>query len=278
VTSVDRRAHNELYAATAGAGLSAPTPSDYLAAYEARHMTPFHAGGTTKGYVRGLATRRLLARLEDRRPGDAATILDAGCGTGELSRYLACRGHRVVAVDLSEVGCELGRRRAVRLGLGPRCRFIVADLSCLPLRDESVDFVIGHASLHHFIKDPGAAAELRRVMRAGAEGFFADSFGENPLFALLRTRRRMRRLGDVPLTRSRILRFFREFRVTLEPTDWFVMLDKLYLRLCRGRAPRLLRRLSRLHFALDRRVPAGSRLSLGLAGAVLTTIRKPTAG
>lgn len=273
---VDRRSHNELYGADNRALPGNDSCREFQAWYETEHMSPFCEGGTTKGYVRGLATRRLLESALD-IPGSQADvrILDAGCGRGELSLYLACRGLTVIGVDVSEVGCNRGRQWANRLGVGARCHFITGDLASLPLSGASIDFVIGHASLHHFIKYPGVSGELYRIMKPGATGFFADSFGENPAYRLFHDEERMKRLGDVPLNRKLIEEFFRRFRVRFRPTDWFVMFDKLYSRLTPDWMEPALRKLSRLHFELDRLVPVSTGLALRLSGSVLTEIQKP---
>lgn len=271
----DRRGHEERYSGRFSDLLEMGTPCRFRRIYRERELSPFHAGGTTKGYVRGLATRSLFeAAAGTGRSFGALTVLDAGCGLGELSVYLACRGFRVVGVDVSTAGCVGARMLARHIGVDRRCRFLTASLERIPLDDRSVDFVIGHASLHHFIKYPGAAGELWRIMRPGARGYFADSFGENPAYRLFHDRAKMERLGDAVLTRRKVLDFFESFEVRLHPTDWFVMLDKLYLRITRGRFGGALRRLSRLHHHLDRKIPANWRPSLFLAGSVMTRIRK----
>jgi len=226
-----------------------------------------------------MATRALQASAERLGlPRERIRVLDAACGQGELSVYLACRGFHVVGVDISREGCRAAERlaRQVRAGTpeGGACRFIAASLETLPLPEESVDFVIGHAALHHFIKYPGVSAEFARVLRRGGMGFFADSFGENVLFRAFHDKARMARLGDVMLTDAKIRAFFPQFAVDLVPTDWFTMLDKLYERLLGRRLRRLRRRLSRLHFGLDRRVPVRSRFALACSGSVMTVIRK----
>ncbi|MGH2537657.1 MAG: class I SAM-dependent methyltransferase [Candidatus Promineifilaceae bacterium] len=271
----DLSGHNALYAAGAGRLAGATDKAAFTRAYEREHMAPFHAGGSTKGYVRGLATRRLLADAarSGRRLAELR-VLETGSGRGELALYLAGRGFQVIGVDLSQVGCRAAGQLAERLELASQCRFVAADLAHLPLAAGSVDFVIGHAALHHFIKYPGVPAELERVMRPGASGCFADAFGQNRLYHLFHDRARMARLGDVSLTAAMIGRYFAAFGLELRPTDWFVMLDKLYLRLAPASFEPFLRRLSRLHFWLDRRLPAGRRPLLALSGSVLTVIHK----
>ena len=41
----------------------------------------------------------------------------------------------------------------------------------------------------------------------------------------------MVRLGDVTLTKNLIKSYFEGFDLVITPTDWFVMLDKLFLKI-----------------------------------------------
>lgn len=57
-------------------------------------------------------------------PGRRA--LDIACGEGRNSIYLAQNGYQVTAVDISELGLERGRKRALQLGVS--VEFVQADL------------------------------------------------------------------------------------------------------------------------------------------------------
>lgn len=95
----------------------------------------------------------------------AETVLDAGCGTGRLTRLLVDRvprGH-VVALDRS-----LSMLRAARATLAD-CRavsFVQADLAGLPAL-ASVDVVFSTATFHWVIDHDRLAAELFAVLRPG---------------------------------------------------------------------------------------------------------------
>jgi ubiquinone/menaquinone biosynthesis C-methylase UbiE len=222
-----------------------------------------------------LATQKLLEAVDRKGLTPANTvILDAGCGQGELSVYLGCKGYNVIGVDISEVGCTAARELAHRIGVGDSCRFLAESLEDLSIGTGDIDFIIGHAALHHFIKYEGVPDEFRRVTKEASEGFFADSYGENKAYHLFHNKKRMRRLGDVTLTKDLIVSYFKGFEVELIPTDWFTMLDKLYLKVFPKKWDRISKRISAFNFRLDRHIPISSRLSLGLSGAVVTIIRK----
>lgn len=271
---VDKDSHDELYRDRVSDFANLRSKDAYKAMYKKLRLSPFYAGGHTKGYVRGETVKLLLRRArETNLPFHKITVLDAGCGRGELSVYLACHGFRVIGVDVSEVACVVATQLAENLGVEHSCIFLAENLEQLSIADCSVDFIIGHASLHHFIKYKGVPRESLRITKAGAEGYFADAFGANRVYHLFHDKARMARFGDVPLTESTIRTYFSEFKVELIPTDWFTMLDKLYLRIFPDNFKGIIRRLSRIHFWLDRKVPTNA-FSLFLSGSVMTIIKK----
>ena len=105
--------------------------------------------------------------------------------------------------------------------------------------------------------------------------FFADALGENLIYRIFHDREAMKQLGDVALNKKQICHYCNEFEVILIPADWFVMLDKLYLRLStKNTYKNIVSKLSKIHIYLDRKVPASSRIVLFLPDAVMTTIVK----
>lgn len=106
------------------------------------------------------------AVLERLAPKGDETVVDAGCGTGRVTRLLAERlpRGRIVAVDGS---VAMVQRAAAELAdLGDRVRFVHADLVELEL-DEPADAVISTATFH-WIGDHGAL--FRRLAAALVPG------------------------------------------------------------------------------------------------------------
>ncbi len=84
----------------------------------------------------------------------------------------------------------------------------------------------------------------------------------------------MERLGDVILTKSLVMDYFKGFKTEIVPTDWFVMFDKLYLRLLPKIFDSIIKKVSKIHFWLDRKISPKSRIALYLSGTILTKIEK----
>jgi trans-aconitate 2-methyltransferase len=93
------------------------------------------------------------------------TVLDAGCGSGRVTRLLAERlpRGRVLAVDASPQMVARARE-----ALGPDVDVREADLTTLRLVDERVDAAFSNAVFHWVPDHDALFAALAAAMRAGA--------------------------------------------------------------------------------------------------------------
>ena len=97
--------------------------------------------------------------------------LDAACGTGRHTEYLASLGHTVIGVDTSREMLALARAKV------PDGTFHEADLHGLPLADDSVDLVVCAIALSHVADLAPALTELVRVLRPSGHLVVSDSRG-----------------------------------------------------------------------------------------------------
>ena len=116
--------------------------------------------------LRKRAERSVFARLLDRAiPGDA-WIADIGCGTGQMSLYLARADRVVVGADLTRSPLLLGAAAARRFGLD-RVRFVETDLRSPGLRAGSFDVVYSSGVLHHTPNPRASFGRLAQLVRPG---------------------------------------------------------------------------------------------------------------
>jgi len=137
------------------------------------------------------------------------TVLDVGAGTGFLTEGAAKIARRVIALDFSET--MTGESR-MKLG-GRNVEFKIGNVEQIPLRDASVDAVIGNMILHHCLNPDIAVRDMARVLVTGGRLALSDLQQHNHEF--LRKEHADRWLGfDVPQVRSMLARAgFGEIRV-----------------------------------------------------------------
>jgi SAM-dependent methyltransferase len=151
-----------------------------------------------------LGTRLTLASVGDllggAPPGTPVTLLDAGCGGGDMALALArwARGRgfdaRIVGIDASPTIASLARRR-----VGDDIEVRVGDLLALDLPDGSVDVAVCSLVLHHFEPDDAVRA-LRELRRVSGVGVVVNDLVRTPL-GLLGAHGVARFLTRNPITR-----------------------------------------------------------------------------
>lgn len=117
-------------------------------------------------WLRARAERSEFVRLIDRAiPGDAR-IVEIGCGTGQMSLYLARADRVVIGADLTRASLKLGVDAARRFQL-EQVQFIETDLHNPGLRAGAFDVVYSSGVLHHTPNPSAAFAHIVRLARPG---------------------------------------------------------------------------------------------------------------
>jgi len=110
------------------------------------------------------------------------TMLDAGCGNGELTRAIAEHGLEVVGMDFSR-SVEGARRRLFERGfpVAHRVHYLQGNVLELPLAPASFDLVHSSGVLHH---TPSTHRALSSVARAVAPGgkLYVQLYRRRPLW------------------------------------------------------------------------------------------------
>lgn len=121
------------------------------------------------------ALRKVPIDLAALQPGE--TVLDVGCGTGDVTLAAARRvgpGGAVYGIDPSAQMIDLARRKAGRTGSA--VTFSVEPVESMTFPDASFDVVISSLMMHHLPPDlrRRALGEIQRVLRPGGRLVIVD--------------------------------------------------------------------------------------------------------
>jgi len=138
-----------------------------------REAVAYHrqlAKGWEQRYEKRSFKARLDAVVECLQAHDAAggDWLDAGCGTGTVSRLLVQRGCNVLGVDAAMEMIEAAGKLSQREGMAVQPRFEkVETIARLPLSNRSCDGVLCSSVLEYVADVDACLNEFARVLRPG---------------------------------------------------------------------------------------------------------------
>jgi len=113
------------------------------------------------------ARRGVFARLLEEQLPRPALVLEAGCGTGQLSNFLGLGwGRTVIGADLCLNSLRLAKSFRDRYSIN-NAQFVQMNLFRLPFPDESFDFIVCNGVLHHTSDPEGGFQEIARKLKRG---------------------------------------------------------------------------------------------------------------
>ena len=155
----------------------------------------------------------------DRAVDRGFRVLDAGCGTGDNTVFLAEQlrgtGAQVVALDFSSTSLDIARRRVEQRGLEAGVQFVQSPLEAAPGLDiGAFDFIVTTGVLHHLESPDAGLAALRDVLKPdGGIGVMVYArYGREPVYAMQAL---MRHLAPRTMPQAERLRVLRQTLASL---------------------------------------------------------------
>jgi SAM-dependent methyltransferase len=143
-----------------------------LPVFERQWRAMIAAGGEPEfGPQERLFAERKCEALAEILLPPPATVLECGCGSAEVSAFLASQGYRCTLLDAAPAALRVARRRFERGGL--EARYVQGNVYRLPFADGTFDVLTSFGLLEHFADVEVVIAEMVRVIRPGGM-FFAD--------------------------------------------------------------------------------------------------------
>lgn len=115
-----------------------------------------------------IGLRIRLRRLSRLLPATATSILDAGCGRGVITRYLARRYALAVVEGVDENARQQALNREIAASVGlDNCSFSVADLVAFR-KPDAYDLIISVDNLEHITDDASVLGNFYASLKTGA--------------------------------------------------------------------------------------------------------------
>ena len=132
-------------------------------------QTPFpnYDGLDSRDSLRRKARERVVARLLDEQIPHTASVLEVGCGTGQLTNFLGMGfGRTAIGADLCMNSLKLAKGFRDRFSIN-NAYFMQINLFRPPFRTASFDVVISNGVLHHTSDCAGAFRSIAPLVKPG---------------------------------------------------------------------------------------------------------------
>ncbi len=150
-------------------GTAASATDTVQSFYEEAPFPNYNDFDTISSFVKQ-AEQGIFARMLKEQIPVGSTILEVGCGTGQLSNYLAATSlNRVYGADMTLHSLQLGSRFAKANDIS-RVKFVQMNLFRPSIRPASIDVLITNGVLHHTQDTREALLSIAPLVKPG--GYF----------------------------------------------------------------------------------------------------------
>lgn len=119
------------------------------------------------------------------------SVVELGCGRGEMSVAFAIMGARVQAFDIDAQRLEAARSLAARCGVAERCDFAICRSESVPLPDRCADLVFSRTALQYTDREV-VLGQCRRLLVPDGQLVLIENMPANPFVLGYRLVRRLR--------------------------------------------------------------------------------------
>ena len=153
-----------------------------------RQAPGYDSDANWNGRIARQAYGRVMERLES---VEFSSILDVGCGTGEMLSRIKKNGVRRAGIDISTQMVDIAGQK-----LGNECDLKTGDATALPWSDGTFDVVLCNYSFHHYEHPEKVLGEMRRVLKKGGRLVIGDCWMQTPLRLIMNVFIRFGNDGD----------------------------------------------------------------------------------
>lgn len=134
----------------------------------------------SQGSIHTNPSREIIKLVPLLKREGVKSVLDAGCGTGRHTEYLAQQGFNVYGIDISEQAIRLAETNKN----GHMINYHVGTLVDLPFPESSIDFILANHSLEYASdKDvQKSIGKLDSALRSGKPFFARVASTEHPFY------------------------------------------------------------------------------------------------
>ena len=153
--------------------------NDYLFAWCNRDNLALHYGywdskAPYQHHQALINTNKILYQMANIQP--PCRILDAGCGLGGSSLWLAAQGNQVTGITISPKQVTYANKAAKKRKLADLAQFEVADFCQTPYADGSFDVIWGLESICYALDKSLFLKEAYRLLKKGGQLIMCDAF------------------------------------------------------------------------------------------------------